>query len=62
MGLVVLALAQRKVGARAVLRRNGPKPQRADVVAARNFRGMQDLAPGENGIAREERRDVSARR
>src|SRR5271165_141516 len=58
--LVALAVAQREIGAGAVLRRDRAEPQGADVIALRQRRRCDDLAPGEDGVAGEERRDMPA--
>ena len=60
MGFVPLALAPGKVGARPVLGRDRAHSERANVVAVRQRRGLDDFAPGEHGVAREERRDMPA--
>ena len=60
MGLVALALAPRKVGARAVLGRDRAQSQRANIVAMRQRRGLDDFAPGEHSVAGEERRNMPA--
>ena len=58
--LVALGLAQRKLGAGAVLGRDRAQPQGPDVVAARQRRRLDHFAPGEHGVAGEERRDMPA--
>ncbi len=60
MRLVSLALAPRKVGARAVLGRDCAQSECADIVAAGQRRGLDNFAPGEHRIAGEERRDMPA--
>ena len=58
MRLVALALAPGKVGAGAVLGRDRAHSQRANVVAARQRRSLDDFAPGEHRVAREQRVDL----
>src|SRR5277367_6809872 len=60
MGLVPLALTPGKVGASAVLGRDRAKSERADIIAVRQRRGLDNFAPREHRIAGEERRDMSA--
>ena len=60
MGLVPLALAPGKVGARAVLGRDRAHSERANVIAVGQRRGLDNFAPGEHSIAGEERRDMPA--
>src|ERR1700722_10687899 len=60
MRLVPLALAPGKVEAGAVLGRNRPQPEGANIIAVRQRRGLENLAPGEHSVAGEQRRDMSA--
>ena len=60
MRLIALALAQGKVGAGAVLGRDGAQSQRPDIVTARQRRCLDHLAPGEQSVAGEQRRDMPA--
>src|ERR1700677_2530607 len=60
MRLEPLAFAPRKVGARPVFGRDRAHPERANVVAAGQRRGLENFAPCEHSIAGEERRDMSA--
>src|ERR1700684_518883 len=59
MRLAPLAFAPRKVGARPVFGRDRAHPERANVVAAGQRRGLENFAPCEHSIAGEERRDMS---
>src|SRR5919107_2106159 len=59
-GVVVVAHLIREIPAGPVLGRDRPYAQRADVAAARQLRAVQNLAPGIDGVARKERRDVAA--
>ena len=49
-----------KVRAGPVLGRDGAQPQRADVVAARQFGLRQNFRPREHGVAGKQRIDVTA--
>src|SRR5271166_5213058 len=60
MRLVALALAQREVGAGAVLGGDGAQPESPDVVSSRQRCGLHDLAPRENRVAGKQRRDMPA--
>src|SRR5277367_6936939 len=57
-GLITFAFAKRKIVARAVFGRDQAHAQRADVVAAGQDGRIEDFAPGEHRIAREQRRDM----
>src|ERR1700722_8943 len=60
MRLVPLALAQRKIDASAVLCRDCAHSERADVIAVRQLRRLDNFTPREHRVAGEERRDMPA--
>src|SRR3984957_5091545 len=58
-GIIVLADAQGKVRAGTVLGRRHPQAQSADVVPPGQRRAVENFAPGEHGVAGEQRRDMA---
>src|SRR5215471_19776319 len=59
-GIVDVSRLQRKIRARTILGGDRAEPERADILAAWQFRGGEDLRPGEHRAACKQRRHVAA--